>query len=271
MLQAPGAKSSGKPLTRIISDAVRPVPAAESLPRTTAAWLNVEENGLVHLLPILGGQDLAQLCSTCKSDRVRFLAELKSLGVAKLGDRQKVANALGRDRREGRIWLPGEEPPASTKAASREPPIAPAIDFPPATIANASSSSSSSSSSAMPTQPSRRDANAAALEADPVMAALKARRAARAWQLARELRPSPAASVLRARALVGMGSLASAMALYREAMTACGDDDGQVVLAADTMQMAALAKAEAAQLFGLAQFHDALGVALRFVVRRLDR
>jgi hypothetical protein len=50
------------------------------------------------------------------------------------------------------------------------------------------------------------------------MVAIKARRASGAWQLARQLRTSPAGSILRARALVAMGSLASAMALYKEVM-----------------------------------------------------
>jgi hypothetical protein len=222
-----------------------------------------------------------------KSNRVQFLAKLKALGVEKLGDRQKVANSLARDRREGRVWLPGEEPPTPAVTASAKAATRPLVSVA-APIVDATSSQVLGGAGMRP-PPSRRDAHAADLEADPVMVAIKARRASGAWQLARQLRTSPAGSILRARALVAMGSLASAMALYKEvmlssssapdvsageAMDRSGGDDDQAATAPATApaalssSLAALAKAEATQLFALAQFHDALGAALHFFFPR---
>ena len=113
-----GAKPPTKPLNQIVSDAVREQPPLEALPRTTAAWLENHAE-LSHLHLHLAEEDLASLCDRLTSDRVGLLSHFKAKGVTRLADRQKLANCLGRDRREGMFWLPGDPPPTRATQPTR--------------------------------------------------------------------------------------------------------------------------------------------------------
>lgn len=308
--EPPGAASDGRPLRRVIEDAVRIVPEPEGLPRTTSQWLESsnDEYSLAHLLPIIGGEELASLCQLLSDNRPRFLAHLKSMGVARLADRQKLANALGRDRREGLVWLQGESPPHRQKPSRAKPQLTPprvgtgGYD----TVQHQSGASVGERAlpppvRSPPIQPSstancahpRREV-AAVLEDDAVMGHIHRQQPVSAWREARGLADSPSAALLRARALVLLGSLVSAereyMECVRQAATAALEAGGAghptaVVAAPDASgaeeaardralkdPLVTLAKAEAAQLFGLRQALDALGVALHFFhPRRVPR
>ena len=175
MLDAGGATPPSKPLKDVIKDANRVAASSDSLPRTTASWLSAygDEHNLSHLTESIGSEDLTSLCNELAENRVAFLARLKQLGVSKLGDRQKVANCLSRDRRESRLWLPGDPAPPPQKSAA---PLLPRPVAAP-TLKAASNLQSPERSASM------RNASID-IDADPIMAEIKKRRPVSAWQQA---------------------------------------------------------------------------------------
>ena len=256
-----GAKPPTKPLNQIVSDAVREQPPLEALPRTTAAWLENHAE-LSHLHLHLAEEDLASLCERLTSDRVGLLALFKAKGVTRLADRQKLANCLGRDRREGMFWLPGDPPPtratqptsksaaAAQLSSQLQPPAPPSVQ------------PSSSSSFRYPPIPAR-DA-ATPLSEDGVMLALAARQPVTALRTARALRDSSAAWLLRARSLVAMGSLAAAQRAYKKAHAQAVEDESNT----SVDDVASLALAEKGRLHEIILAADALAASLRFFYPR---
>ena len=214
MLESGGAKPPSKPLSRIVEEAVRLAP--DELPRTTTSWL-AGHDALKHLQQTLAAEDLSDLCGMLASNRVACLKHLKEVGVSALGDRQKLANTLARDRREGFIWLPGEPPPAAPVKAKQHAPPTKALPELEAmmttTIPRGAPTQPTTSSAAAPSAYPVRDA-ACDVDDDDVMRSLRDGRPASAWQQARALRDSPAAWLLRGRALVAMGALEPAVAAY---------------------------------------------------------
>ena len=295
--EAPGAASDGRPLRRVIEDAVRVVPRPEELPRTMSSWLEASDadHGLARLLPALGGEDLVLLCQLLSDSRPRFLAHLKQMGIARLPDRQAVANALGRDQREGMIWLPGRPPPQAShaKPQAKAPPIASAGGVAPRSRAfvrdslpppaDTAGTANAANAAVEPRRPVTGAARAAAsvVDDDAVMGHIRRQQPVSAWREARGLADSAAAALLRARALVLMGSLGSAEREYAECIrlaasvaleadraaqpTAAGAADASSAAAAALKDpMVTLARAEATQLFRVRQAVDALGVARHF-------
>ena len=64
----------------------------------------LEEESLGHYTTTLcQATTLADAQSLLAANRVAFLARLKELGVSKVGERQRLANAIGRAQRAGRI------------------------------------------------------------------------------------------------------------------------------------------------------------------------
>ena len=61
------------------------------------------EQGLSHLCSVVNGLSLEECVIQATSERVLFLQHLKSVGVAKLSERQKLANACGQVQRMGRL------------------------------------------------------------------------------------------------------------------------------------------------------------------------
>ena len=190
-----------RPLDRIVEDAVR-LPTAPA--RTIAAWLAIHEP-LSHLTPSLQEETLLTLWERLSvGGRVAFIAHLKAIGVSNLSDRQHVANLLSRDRREGRIWLPGEPLPAPPALPAAPPKVASAAAQVLAPVVKASSV--------------LRRAAAAQIDSDEVMDLLRNRRPSAAVQLADSLVDSVGSWLLRARTLVAMGSLDSASRAYTRAI-----------------------------------------------------
>ena len=105
-----GAPPPSKPLRNIVEDNVRELLPLDDIPRTTKHWLS-QKPDLAQWASALADEDLASLCERVKTDRVGLLAHLKTRGVTRLSDRQAIANLLGKDRREGFLWLPGDPPP----------------------------------------------------------------------------------------------------------------------------------------------------------------
>jgi hypothetical protein len=244
-----GARAPPRPLDRIVADAVRILPSAESLPRTTSAWLQTHVH-LEHIEHILHAEDLGDLLTQLQTNRVAFLARLKALGVSKLNDRQAVANSLGRDRREGAIWLPGEPPPAQPSA--QQPPQS-ANESPPAAPAT-----TPVAPSALPS--SLTDTTFEAAEC-AVMGLIHAGRPSSAVQKARTLGKSSSARLLLGHALASAGSLASAALAYKEAAEA----------ADCTSEIAAEAADGARKLFELVRVVDKLGTSVPlFFPRRVE-
>ena len=75
-------------------------PAAASVDKPLLDLL--QEYGLVHLVDILGPAiSLADCHAVLDTEgRVPFFALLKQIGVSKLGDRQGLANAIGKARKK---------------------------------------------------------------------------------------------------------------------------------------------------------------------------
>ena len=72
----------------------------------------LRDSSLSHLEPFLGGETLHSLLELLHDEaggRVVLLGHLRARGVARIGDRQAVANALGRALRLGRIDTADEE------------------------------------------------------------------------------------------------------------------------------------------------------------------
>ena len=63
----------------------------------------LEEESLGHYTTLCQATTLADAQSLLTANRVAFLARLKELGVSKVGERQRLANAIGRAQRAGRI------------------------------------------------------------------------------------------------------------------------------------------------------------------------
>ena len=63
----------------------------------------LEEESLGHYTTLCQATTLADAQSLLTANRVAFLARLKALGVSKVGERQRLANAIGRAQRAGRI------------------------------------------------------------------------------------------------------------------------------------------------------------------------
>ena len=60
----------------------------------------LRDENLEHLLPSLARREVRELQSLLAANRVAFLAELKALGVAKVGERQKLASAISKHAKE---------------------------------------------------------------------------------------------------------------------------------------------------------------------------
>ena len=184
-----GAANDGRSLARTISDAVRVPATIDSLPRDTMSWLQAseEEHNFAHLMPHFANEDLTELCRQLCANRPAFLQHLKGIGIERLADRQKIANVLGRDLRERRIWLPGTlEPESPAGATPQAPALRPALSRVPAQL----------ESKGLATQPvlpevlarleggssqPLRDA-AESVDDDAVMASIRRVRPASAWQ-----------------------------------------------------------------------------------------
>ncbi|KAL3913800.1 MAG: hypothetical protein SGPRY_007851 [Prymnesium sp.] len=63
----------------------------------------LEQEGLAHLAPALQAARVSELQALLASNRPALLSELKRMGVTRLGDRQRLANALGRLERLGHL------------------------------------------------------------------------------------------------------------------------------------------------------------------------
>ena len=63
----------------------------------------LEEESLGHYTTLCQATTLADAQSLLTANRVAFLTRLKELGVSKVGERQRLANAIGRAQRAGRI------------------------------------------------------------------------------------------------------------------------------------------------------------------------
>ena len=63
----------------------------------------LEEAGISGIKEALGDSTLDSLNTSLVEDRTAFLAGLKASGVDKLGDRQKLANSLGKAKRLDRF------------------------------------------------------------------------------------------------------------------------------------------------------------------------
>ena len=95
-----------QPTNRGASDlqrgALRDSPVSPPMALTLEALL--EEESLGHYTTTLcQATTLADAQSLLTANRVAFLARLKELGVSKVGERQRLANAIGRAQRAGRI------------------------------------------------------------------------------------------------------------------------------------------------------------------------
>ena len=222
-----GPKLPSKSLREVVVDAVR-LPTAPAA--NMRAWLAMHPD-LEHLEPLLALHELEDLCRRLRMSRVGLLAHLKALGVQHLQDRQAIANRLGKDHREHRIVLPGEQ---------LLPVLAPPPPPPPPPMPHVRSSGSA---------PERRAA-AVNVDKDAVMVAIRDRRPSTAVQAALALADSAKAWILRGRAMVAMGSLESAARAYDAARRD-----------ADDIEAAALADAEKAALLPLALFVNALATA----------
>ena len=224
--------------------------ALETIPRTIQDWLETRED-LAHCASVLADEDLVQVCARLASDRVGLLSHLKHCGVTRLGDRQRICNGLGKDRREGRIWLPGEPPP--TQAAQ------PRVDA--KAVSQVSSAGAAASSRPSATKPyAPRDA-AAMPDDDDVMTALLDYQPSRGMRIARALHDSPCAWILRARAHIAMGSLTSASIAYRTARDTARFAGAQMLVS--------LATDESARLATVIEATDALAHSRRFFYPRV--
>ena len=127
MFEGSGPPPPSRPLASIVEDAVRKDDSAPA--RSLDEWIGMHPE-LADSAPCLHAQSLDELCAGLAANRVGFLARLRESGVTSLQARQRIANTLGRDRREGRICLPGETPrvPAAPQP-SRTPLRAPAADL----------------------------------------------------------------------------------------------------------------------------------------------
>ena len=127
-----------------------------------------------------------------------------------------------------------------------------------------------SAASSVPSPRSARTRDACAnVDEDQVMVEIKKRRPVSAWACCHALRDSPAASLLRARALVALGSLASADRAYRTAIAKTSSPGSpSAVEEVAAHPLAQLAKAELTQLFALSQTLDGVGAALNFFFPR---
>ena len=63
----------------------------------------LQENALSSIMVKLDGESLESLESQLTSDRVEFLNGLKEKGMDKLAERQKLANAIGKAKRQDRF------------------------------------------------------------------------------------------------------------------------------------------------------------------------
>ena len=63
----------------------------------------LQENALSSIMVKLDGETLESLESQLTSDRVGFLNGLKEKGMDKLAERQKLANAIGKAKRQDRF------------------------------------------------------------------------------------------------------------------------------------------------------------------------
>ena len=212
-----GPRPPSRPLNKVVEDAVR-LPTEPVRDLTT--WLASGENAdLAPLLPTLAAADtLDGLCLLLSDSRVGFLAHLKQIGVIRLAERQAVANRLGRDRREGRIVFEGETQQPTPLPTPTQLPAHTAQVPPPAMRSDSTVES--------------RDASPD-VDADAVMQAIRERRPSTALQSALALRDSANAWILRARALVAMGSLSSAALAYDRAAAANEDATSQPVVQAE--------------------------------------
>lgn len=86
---------------RVVSRVMSAGPSASACSQYSPAALATllqDDTKLAHLVPLLREQSLGGLLLRCY-DRINLLAHLKLLGIAKLQDRQQLANALSRHMR----------------------------------------------------------------------------------------------------------------------------------------------------------------------------
>ena len=79
-----------------------PLPSLPPL-ASLAQLLNEEE--LIHLVPLLTSFGLAECATAIVASRPSFLARLKAAGVSKLSERQAITNAVAWAHRDKRIPL----------------------------------------------------------------------------------------------------------------------------------------------------------------------
>ena len=115
--------------------------SSESVLRTVTDLLR--ECSLEHLEPTLAGTSLAALDAKYDEGRPVLLEHLKTAGCEKLGERQKVANALGKAKRGERVQ------PADANGAPATP--TPVIDVSEASAAPAESVTAPAAAPAVPT------------------------------------------------------------------------------------------------------------------------
>jgi len=84
----------------------------------------LEETALTSLAPLLSGETLHGLSGLLSEEdggsRVTLLTHLRKMGIARIGDRQTLANCLGRAHRLGRICVSTPEAPAARVAVEEE-------------------------------------------------------------------------------------------------------------------------------------------------------
>jgi len=95
----------------------RYVPESDDGPVSTLRQL-LELEALTHLHAHLSGETLAGFAAALDASRPKFLGQLSRLGVSRLSDRQAIANAIARAKREGRLQ------PSPADAAGPPPDLA---------------------------------------------------------------------------------------------------------------------------------------------------
>ena len=78
----------------------------------------LEQEELAHLLPVLSSETLTGCVGELVANRPHFLSKLSKLGVRNLADRQALANALLRAKRERRIQPSSADQPLSLETMS---------------------------------------------------------------------------------------------------------------------------------------------------------
>ena len=120
---APASARSSRQLASAVARGAVPRDDAPQEPLTSMAAL-LEETALTSLAPLLSGETLHGLSGLLSEEdggsRVTLLTHLRKMGIARIGDRQTLANCLGRAHRLGRICVSTPEAPAARVAVEEE-------------------------------------------------------------------------------------------------------------------------------------------------------